>query len=146
MFLTLYGEKFSFRASVRIIPTHRKYRHKWPVLVRGTAIYAAERTFSAARLSDILRGSYRLSPQSPASSQCCRCLTGIVSPAQAHLSYFMRLQMSSIFSLFFIKFFKEFWCLRRISFVRIRRTIALTSASKAASAAPARFLRSSALR
>ena len=42
---------------------------KRPVPVHGTAIDAAERTFSAARLSDILRGSYRLAPQSPASSQ-----------------------------------------------------------------------------
>jgi len=39
-----------------------------PVLVHGTAIYAACRTFSAARLSDILPGSYLLAEQSPGSS------------------------------------------------------------------------------
>ena len=29
-----------YHLTVRIIPTHRKYRHKWPVRVHGTAIYA----------------------------------------------------------------------------------------------------------
>ena len=86
---------------------------KWPVLVHGTAIYAAKRTLSAARLSDILRGSYRLSPQSPASSQCLRGLPDMVSPAQAHLSYCIGGILSSIFSLFFIKFSCKFWRLRR---------------------------------
>ena len=29
-----------YHLTVRIIPTHRKYRRKWPVRVHGTAIYA----------------------------------------------------------------------------------------------------------
>ena len=43
MFLTLYGEIVLFHLTVRIIPTHRKYRHNWPVLVHGTAIYAVKK-------------------------------------------------------------------------------------------------------
>ena len=95
---------------MRIIPAHRKYRHKRPVHVHGAAIDAAERTFSAARLSDILRGSYRLSPQSPASSQYpagifCHCMAG---PAQAFLVYITSWKLSRGISLFFIKIFSVF--------------------------------------
>ena len=103
------ARKFSFRVSVRIIPAHRKDRHKRPVLVHGAAIYAAKRTFSAARLSDILHGSYRLAPQSPVSSQCRRALQaqkpGI--PAKACLFYPIPSRLSRGFLHFFLNFFTE---------------------------------------
>uniref|UniRef100_UPI00307C8441 hypothetical protein n=1 Tax=Dysosmobacter welbionis TaxID=2093857 RepID=UPI00307C8441 len=50
---------FSIRLTVRIIPAHEKYRRMIrPVSCHGAAIYATYRSFSAARLSDILPGSY----------------------------------------------------------------------------------------
>ena len=41
---TTYGEKFSVRLTVRIIPTHEKDRHCGRYLSHGMAIYAAYRT------------------------------------------------------------------------------------------------------
>ena len=96
---------------MRIIPAHRKYRHKRPVPVHGSAIDAAERTFSAARLSDILRGSYRLTPQSPASSQFPAGVPPDGSPCASSLSIpYMVLIVKQKFS-FFHKFFSYFLCL-----------------------------------
>ena len=57
-----------FHAFVRIISSHEKTGTKGPVFPMPDDIRRG-RKLSAARSSDILRGSYRLSPQSPASSQ-----------------------------------------------------------------------------
>ena len=60
---------FHVHVSVRITPGHNKNRHKTSRPVPScTTIYAVH-ALSAARFTDILRGSYLLSEQSPASSQ-----------------------------------------------------------------------------
>ena len=58
-----------FHAFVRITPGHEKTGTVTGRFLPHPAIYAVYSTRSAARSSDILRGSYRRSPQSPASSQ-----------------------------------------------------------------------------
>ena len=57
-----------FHAFVRIISSHEKTGTKGPVFPMPDDIRRG-RKLSAARSSDILRGSYRFSPQSSASSQ-----------------------------------------------------------------------------
>ena len=87
MLLTLYGEKFLSTqpcVSFRLIENTGAKGRYVPMARRSTAV---KRTFSAARLSDILRGSYRLQPQSPASSQCMQapchgssCTSSLIVP------------------------------------------------------------------
>ena len=62
-----YGGKFLIHRSVRIIPTHKKHRQQAGVLLARRSTPTC-RNLSAARLSDILPGSYLLAEQSPGSS------------------------------------------------------------------------------
>ena len=77
-----YGGKFLIRRSVRIIPAHKKHRQQAGVLLarRSTPTY---RDLSAARLSDILPGSYLLAEQSPGSSQL-QTPPGVQHPSRAY--------------------------------------------------------------
>ena len=77
-----YGEKFLIRRSVRIIPAHKKHRQQAGVLLARRST-PANRNLSAARLSDILPGSYLLAEQSPGSSQL-QTPPGVQHPSRAY--------------------------------------------------------------
>ena len=105
--LTLYGEKVLSAypcVSFRLIENTGTKKGRYMSMARRST--PRKRTFSAARLSDILRGSYRLAPQSPASSQCRQD-----SPAQARPVYPTGRRMSIESSLFFIKISRFFLCI-----------------------------------
>ena len=78
-----YGGKFLIRRSVRIIPAHKKHR-LWAGVLLARRSTPANRNLSAARLSDILPGSYLLAEQSPGSSQL-QTPPGVQHPSRAYL-------------------------------------------------------------
>ena len=115
-----YGGKFLIRRSVRIIPAHKKHRQQAGVLLarRSTPTY---RNLSAARLSDILPGSYLLAEQSPGSSQL-QTPPGVQHPSRAY-SYIIKEKspcVKGIFSILPTKFSLIF-CSFRPSRHRVHR-------------------------
>ena len=103
--LTLYGEKVLSAypcVSFRLIENTGTKKGRYLSMARRST--PRQRTFSAARLSDILRGSYRLAPQSPASSHWLAERNGQEKPAMLCTSLFIVLDCPSVvkrnFSLF----------------------------------------------
>ena len=98
MFLTLYGEKSSFRLSVRIIPAHRKYRRE----KAGTCPWRVDLRREKDILSRPIIGhtprKLPARPQSPASSQCSNWIPEHGNPTQALLFYLSLAEMSRVFS------------------------------------------------
>ena len=96
-----YGER-SVHVSVRITLRHDKNRQEKAGRFHHAQRYTRCTTFSAARSTDILRGSYLVSEQSPASSQ--------TAPTQAlHNNTIRKLYCQDNFSLF-CKNFSHFSC------------------------------------
>ena len=103
--------EFSFHLSMRIIPAHRKYRHK----KAGTCPWHSDLRCGKDFLSrPIIGHTPRKLPAQAAISRIiavpgggflCHCMA---VPAQASLVYLTSLELSSRISLFFIKFFRLF--------------------------------------
>ena len=102
-----YGGKFLIRRSVRIIPAHKKHR-LWAGVLLARRSTPANRNLSAARLSDILPGSYLLAEQSPGSSHCKRLRACCAHRARTCISYRKKPLVSRGFFYFVNKIFMGF--------------------------------------
>ena len=94
----------SFHLTVRIIPTHRKYRHKWPVLVRGTAIYAVAKDILSR---PIIGHTPRKLPALAAISRIIAVLARAAYPGTPAASLIIILDVSQNVKYFFSVFYKN---------------------------------------
>ena len=94
---------------MRIIPAHRKYRRKRPVRAHGTAIYCREKDILSR---PIIGHTPRKLPASAAISRIIAVHAGAMPWQFLHKLTYCTVcgeKCQEKFSLFFIKFFWDFW-------------------------------------